>query len=58
MRRLSKQSQSNWNIKRNEYNSLIIYIHAVNEQVNIRNLVDFIKVMIRFIFEWYSTKSN
>lgn len=30
--------------------------HAVNEQVSSKQLIDFTKVMVRFIFEWCNTK--
>lgn len=32
--------------------------HAVNEQVSTEQLIDFTKVMIRFIFEWCNTKKS
>lgn len=32
--------------------------HAVNEQVSIEQMVDYTKVMLRFIYEWTHTKSK
>lgn len=32
------------------------HAHAVNEQLSIKQLLDFTKVMIQFIYEWTSTK--